>query len=80
MKLKSGTIYIVKTKWGEVHEAEFRASVNGAFIFSHLPFRVPETCPRFITEEEIEWAEPICPMNIYLTGDEYNRILSEKFA
>ncbi len=80
MKLISGTIYIVKTKWGEVHEAEFRASVNGALVFSSLPFRFSKESPRILAEEDVEWAEPICEMTNFLTENMYNETIMDKFA
>lgn len=73
-------IYIAKTKWGDVHEAEFRASVNGALIFRSLQWSSAEVCPRFISKEDIEWVQAVCPMTPQMTEAQYNQIVTEKFS
>jgi hypothetical protein len=80
VKLKHGVIYIIKTKAGEIFEAEYRAGVRDVHVFSSLPFQKSVQLPRrFFREDEIDWAEPVCPMTNETTGASYENTLTKLY-
>ncbi len=77
MKLKPGWIYVVKTNWGESFEGQFRSCVRGVNVFSALVFSRSEVCPGLISDEDIDWVEPVCEMTNALTERDYLESISK---